>query len=58
MFSGWWKIHKGKEAPLEVRLLRKVARAGIKAVRVEADRLVELAHPEAVGRSLDLHEDH
>jgi hypothetical protein len=58
LFSGWWKVHKGKEAHLEVHLLRKVARADIKAVRVEADRLVELAHPEAVGRSIELQEDH
>jgi Winged helix DNA-binding domain len=58
LFSGWWKIHKGREAHLEVRLLRKVGRVEIKAVRAEADRLVELAHPEAIGRSIDLQEDH
>jgi hypothetical protein len=58
LFSGWWKVHKGKEAHLEVRLLRKVGRAGINAVRVEAERLVELAHPEAIARSIDLQEDH
>jgi hypothetical protein len=58
LFSGWWKIHKGKESHLEVRLLRKVGRAEIKAVRGEADRLVELAHPEAIAKSIDLQEDH
>jgi hypothetical protein len=58
LFSGWWKIHKGKEALFDVRLLRKVPRSEIKAVRMEAERLLELAFPQARARSIEIQEDH
>jgi hypothetical protein len=57
LYSGWWKIHKGKETRFEVRLLRKVPRAEVEAVRVEAERLVELAHLRATTGSIDLKEE-
>jgi hypothetical protein len=57
LFSGWWKISKGKEAHLEVHLLRKVPRSEIEAVRMEAERLLTLVFPEARTRSIDLQND-
>jgi hypothetical protein len=59
IFSGWWKIgKKGKERHLEVHLLRKVSRSDMAAVGDEAERLLQLAHPDAEGRSSDLHSDY
>ena len=59
LFSGWWKIgKKGKEAHLEVHLLRKVPGAEMKAVEKEAVRLLELAHSDPGTRSFGLHADH
>jgi hypothetical protein len=59
IFSGWWKIGKmGKERHLEVHLLRKVSRSDMTAVGDEAERLIQLAHPDAEGRSIDLHGDY
>jgi hypothetical protein len=58
IFSGWWKVGRGREGHLEVHLLRKLSRSEVKAVKEEAERLFDLAHPDASGRSIGLHADH
>jgi hypothetical protein len=55
---GWKVASKDKETQLEVHLLRKVARSETMAVKVEAERLLGLAHPDAPVRSIDVHDDH
>lgn len=56
LFSGWWKIdRKGDDAHLEIHLLLKVPRSERASVEAEGVRLLELAHPDAQVRSVNVH---
>jgi hypothetical protein len=58
IFSGWWKVGKGSgEIDLVVHLLRRVSRSDMRAVREEAERLLDLSHPGAMG-SITFHDDY